>query len=372
MNEIAAFLIVGWSGLLVAAGVMAAPDAVQSTDEDSPILGFEGLSPGQQTVVLGQLVDLDALSADPGVAATVTISVGLTREAYEAWDGNWHDPHFLIPGELMSVPTHPRLVDTRPPFGFEALSSLQQTVLLSELGDLGALAPLFDAPDGLPFSSGVGLPTDDYEHRAGGREDQEVAGIGGANEAPREFATGTAATHYGLEGLQSRYGRYSTGDIERAGQVRDYEPAGIVTCSVQAQSPHAGEGPGRIRMIKAKANAECDFIWTGPAPAPPTIGWSLNMSLARRNTASFLGFPIWRWVAVGHARYLQNGLSPNWTPDPVSGTASGTQVFHSMGLCGNGTYRNTVAVYVIPPWPYVYTGYGAIGAEQRNREVSEC
>ncbi|MCZ0945205.1 MAG: hypothetical protein OXJ53_19300 [Gammaproteobacteria bacterium] len=42
--------------------------------------------------------------AGPASGATLTFEIGLSQEAYESWDGDWSNPHFMFPGATTSVP----------------------------------------------------------------------------------------------------------------------------------------------------------------------------------------------------------------------------------------------------------------------------
>lgn len=63
----------------------------------------------------------DAVSVEAGVSAaeavgttgglTVAVELGLPREAYEAWDGDWDNPHFVFPGDATAAPPRVRLID---------------------------------------------------------------------------------------------------------------------------------------------------------------------------------------------------------------------------------------------------------------------
>jgi len=66
-------------------------------------------------VVAAQPHDIDARAATEALAASqqvaghtsganITFEIGLSREAYEAWDGDWSNPHFVFPGTTTAVP----------------------------------------------------------------------------------------------------------------------------------------------------------------------------------------------------------------------------------------------------------------------------
>ncbi|MGB2119657.1 MAG: hypothetical protein ACPH96_06050 [Porticoccaceae bacterium] len=115
---------------------------------------------------------------------------------------------------------------------------------------------------------------------------------------------------------------------------------GNISCSINAQNPHAGSGPGGSTVVKAKSSGSCNYIHVVGTP-PPTIGWDLTQVLLR---VIGLGFPP--MIDLQTAVHTRNSLNAVWS-------ASSTQVFHPS--CINGSYSHFDLVYVTPPG-WVYTG----------------
>lgn len=133
--------------------------------------------------------------------------------------------------------------------------------------------------------------------------------------------------------------------------------AGYVECDIQAHNPHAGQGPGNVRMVKAKASGECEFNWTGPAYGPPVIKWDLYMLLRKSGTT------------VGSAKHTRFGYEVDWRQNPPDAT----QVFRDDGACENGYYTNAIALHIVLPtgW-YLSDKQNPVDTATRSASVSNC
>lgn len=133
--------------------------------------------------------------------------------------------------------------------------------------------------------------------------------------------------------------------------------AGYVECDIQAHNPHAGQGPGGKRMVKAKASGGCEFNWTGPAEGPPIIKWDLYMLLRKSGST------------VGSSRHTRYGLEVEWRQNPPDAT----QVFHDDGACENGYYTNFVGLNITLPggW-YLVNASNPIYTASRSASVGNC
>ena len=145
-------------------------------------------------------------------------------------------------------------------------------------------------------------------------------------------------------------------------------PSGNIRCnSLRPQRPHLGkreeDGP---RVPKAKSAGNCEFIHTGPGPAPPTLTLELRQELHR--LPNFTGFGqilsnqgqaarIGRPSIVWKASHTKSGL----TASSLSWSARNTQVF---GYCSspshwsyNGAhYKHLNEVFITAPSGWVYIG----------------
>lgn len=112
-------------------------------------------------------------------------------------------------------------------------------------------------------------------------------------------------------------------------------PTGNLTCAINIHNPHAGSGPNNTRVVKAKSSGTCDYLHTGPGPAPPTIKFELLQTLKE------LPWDYnWQW-------HVRNDLHPIWS-------ASTAQIFTNS--CSNGSYSHSNAMYITPAPGWTYTG----------------
>lgn len=133
--------------------------------------------------------------------------------------------------------------------------------------------------------------------------------------------------------------------------------AGYADCDIRAHNPHAGQGPGGVRMVKAKANGDCTFTWTGPAYEPPVIVWNLYMLLREGGDT------------VGSVRHPREGEEVDWEQNGPNAT----QVFHDEGACENGYYTNAISLHIILPagW-YLSTTTNPVATASRSASVGNC
>jgi len=133
--------------------------------------------------------------------------------------------------------------------------------------------------------------------------------------------------------------------------------AGYVECDIAAHNPHAGQGPENVRMVKAKANGQCEFNWTGPAYGPPVIVWDLYMLLRESGTT------------VGSAQHTRVGEEVEWEQNGPEAT----QVFHDDGLCENGYYTNAIQLHItLPTGWYLSTTENPVATASRSASVGNC
>lgn len=111
---------------------------------------------------------------------------------------------------------------------------------------------------------------------------------------------------------------------------------GNITCNINTQTPHVGQGPNGD-VVKAKSSGTCTYVHVQGTP-PPTIRWDLEMHLAE-----IISFPPLSTFEV----HTRNGLSETWNN-------SSAQVFYHS--CTNGDWIHADLMYIIPPSGWIYTG----------------
>ena len=96
------------------------------------------------------------------------------------------------------------------------------------------------------------------------------------------------------------------------------------------------------------------------------------MALMKRQWVSIGPIRGYFYLPVGWASHDRDGTwKPKWEQNPADGY-DGTQVFHGLRLCSNGSYRNVSSLWIDLPWPFQTPTFGLLRLRIQTASVTNC